>query len=176
MFNTAQALFDSLFPLDSSPQTQLQLLGVLSSDASRRRPARRRAGARAGALPVKSIHQTRSIAEYTPGGHILGANAGFLDTMGYSRDEIVGEHHRIFVEEEYAWSEAYRVFWETLREGGSHTGQFRRISREGTDVWLQATFYPVFGPEGNVEKVTEIAMDLPEQDAAEAEQNDAEAE
>jgi methyl-accepting chemotaxis protein len=167
MFNTAQALFDSLFPLDSTPQTQLQLLGVLSSNASRRPPARRRAGG--GALPVKSIHQTRSVAEYTPGGRILGANAGFLETMGYSRDEVLGEHHRLFVEEQHAWSEEYRVFWETLRQGGSHTGQFRRISREGTDVWLQATYYPVFGPEGAVEKVTEIAIDLPEADDAEAE-------
>jgi PAS domain S-box-containing protein len=165
MFNTAQAFFDSLFPLDSTPQAEV--LGAFCSKTSRRHPARRKAEGRA--LPVKSIHETRSVAEYTPGGCILGANAGFLDTMGYSRDEVVGEHHRLFVEEQYAWSEAYRVFWETLRQGDSHTGQFRRISREGSDVWLQATYYPVFGPEGNVEKVTEVAMDLPEQDGPETE-------
>jgi PAS domain S-box-containing protein len=178
MFDTAQALFDSLFRLGSSPRKQDSLareqparsealLRDRSSKHAPRRMSRRMSGGEAAT--VEPIHRSRSIAAFTPGGTILEANDPFLEAMGYSRDEIQGKHHRLFVEDEHARSEAYRAFWEKLRQGKYHSGQFKRVSRDGRAVWLQATYNPVFGPDGKVEKVTEIASDVTEQDEVEAE-------
>lgn len=112
---------------------------------------------------IEAIHRSQAVIEFDPDGTILTANDNFLEVMGYTLAEIEGQHHRIFVEDEYARSQEYRAFWERLGRGEYYTDRLKRIDKEGHEVWLQATYNPVFGPDGEVAKVVKIADDVTEQ-------------
>jgi PAS domain S-box-containing protein len=81
--------------------------------------------------------------------------------MGYSsQDEIVGKHHKIFMEEEHLNSEEYSLFWETLNEGVLFTGEIIRVKKDGSLVYLQATYNPIIGTDGKIYRVMKIATDI----------------
>ena len=65
---------------------------------------------------------------------ILDANQNFLNTMGYTRDEVVGQHHRLFVEEQEARGAAYRNFWQTLARGEYEAGEYKRLAKGGREI------------------------------------------
>lgn len=88
---------------------------------------------------ISAINKSMAIIEFSPEGIILGANENFLNTMGYEENEIIGQHHEIFCIPEYAQSEDYEVFWQTLREGAFFKNRFQRIDKEGYLVWLEAS-------------------------------------
>lgn len=112
---------------------------------------------------VEAIHRSQAVIEFEPDGTILTANDNFLNVIGYDLDEIQGEHHRVFVDDEYARSEAYRAFWRKLERGEYHTDRLKRIHKDGREIWLQATYNPVFGPDGEVSKIVKIADDVTDQ-------------
>lgn len=101
--------------------------------------------------------------EFDPDGTILSANANFLKTMGYRLEDIKGKHHRIFVSADYANSDEYRKFWENLRSGTFHRGEYIRSNKDGREVWLQATYNPVLDSSGRPIKIVKIATDVTEQ-------------
>lgn len=109
---------------------------------------------------IEGINATMAIIEFTPNGKILTANENFLNTMGYSLDEIAGQHHRRFVPEDILASEDYRIFWRDLAAGKPTKGVFRRISASGKTVWLNAIYNPIFNANGEVTKVTKFATDV----------------
>ncbi len=137
-----------------------------SSDGSSRNnasdTARRESDAETSAL-VEAIHRSQAVIEFEPDGTIRTANDNFLEVVGYRLKEVEGEHHRIFVEDEYARSEEYRAFWEKLRRGEYHGDRLKRLTKSGEEVWLQATYNPVFGPDGEVQKIVKLAEDVTEQ-------------
>ena len=98
--------------------------------------------------------------EFLPDGTILSANRNFCQTMGYAEDDILGQHHRLFCEKEYAQSEEYQNFWRALGEGRVSTGEFERITKDGQRIWLNAAYTPVRDAYGNVVKVTKIALNI----------------
>ncbi|MEN3785684.1 PAS domain-containing methyl-accepting chemotaxis protein [Aeromonas veronii] len=98
---------------------------------------------------------------FTPGGEILEANPLFLSVVGYSEQEVIGKHHRIFCDAHYAQSSSYAQFWEQLRQGHSHSGIYQRIDKHGRELWLEATYFPV-KVEGKVVRVVKIASDITE--------------
>ncbi|MGR6759905.1 methyl-accepting chemotaxis protein [Aeromonas veronii] len=98
---------------------------------------------------------------FTPGGEILEANPLFLSLVGYSEQEVIGKHHRIFCDAHYAQSSSYAQFWEQLRQGHSHSGIYQRIDKHGRELWLEATYFPV-KVEGKVVRVVKIASDITE--------------
>ncbi|HAS39047.1 MAG TPA: hypothetical protein DCS93_01145 [Microscillaceae bacterium] len=110
-----------------------------------------------------AIDHTISSIEFSPDGVILRANQLFLDLMGYTSEEILGKHHRIFVNVEYAQSQEYASFWQDLREGKSISSEFKRIGNNNKEVWLRATYTPVIDKYGEVLKVLELAMDVTEE-------------
>jgi len=112
---------------------------------------------------IEAIHRSQAVIEFEPDGTILTANDNFLDVMGYDLEEIVGKHHRIFVEDEYAQSEEYQTFWNALGVGEYRADRLKRVAKDGSDVWLQATYNPVFDKSGGVRKVVKIADDVTEQ-------------
>ncbi|MFX4282914.1 PAS domain-containing protein, partial [Aliarcobacter butzleri] len=73
-------------------------------------------------------------------GIVVNANKNFLDTLGYTLNEIVGKHHSIFCEESYRNSNAYKVFWQKLNRGEYVAGEYLRIGKNGRRVWLQARY------------------------------------
>ncbi|THJ47128.1 MULTISPECIES: methyl-accepting chemotaxis protein [Aeromonas] len=98
---------------------------------------------------------------FTPGGEILEVNPLFLSVVGYSEQDVIGKHHRIFCDAHYAQSSSYAQFWEQLRQGHSHSGIYQRIDKHGRELWLEATYFPI-KVEGKVVRVVKIASDITE--------------
>ncbi|WP_425890506.1 methyl-accepting chemotaxis protein [Aeromonas veronii] len=98
---------------------------------------------------------------FTPSGEILEANPLFLNVVGYSEQEVIGKHHRIFCDAHYAQSSSYAQFWEQLRQGHSHSGTYQRFDKQGRELWLEATYFPV-KLDGKVVRVVKIASDITE--------------
>ncbi len=106
------------------------------------------------------IDRTQATIQFSPDGTILTANQNFLDAIGYSLDEIVGRHHSIFIDEDYVKSDEYRAFWQALAAGEFFTNQYARRHKNGSVVWLQATYSASFDENGNVDRVIKIATDI----------------
>ncbi|MEU2348355.1 PAS domain S-box protein [Modestobacter sp. NPDC049651] len=109
---------------------------------------------------VAAIDRAQAVIEFDLGGHVLTANQNFLDVMGYHLDEVVGRHHRVFCDPEYTATEAYAQFWERLAAGEFQTGEYRRVAKDGGDVWIQATYNPVLDDDGRVLTIVKLATDV----------------
>ena len=111
---------------------------------------------------LSALDRSQAIIEFTIDGHILNANENFLKSVGYEFSEIVGKHHRIFVDSIYAQSREYKSFWEELQAGGYVTDKFRRVSKSGEKLWLEATYNSLTDGSGKPYKVIKIATDITE--------------
>jgi methyl-accepting chemotaxis protein len=109
---------------------------------------------------LQAISRSQAVITFNKDGIVLNANKNFLKVMKYHEEEILGHHHRMFVEPSYAASREYQEFWETLRSGEYHSGEFLRIRSDGADVWLQASYNPIFDPNGNLLKIVKYATDI----------------
>ncbi len=109
---------------------------------------------------VNAIGKAQAIIEFQLDGTIITANENFLKTLGYDLREIQGKHHRIFVEPSYLNSADYRNFWERLGRGDMDAGQYKRISKNGSEVWIQASYNPIFDSEGRVIRIVKFATDI----------------
>ena len=109
---------------------------------------------------VTAINKTMAVIEFDVQGNILHANKNFLKTMGYELVEVKGKHHKIFADKDYAQSDEYRVFWQRLESGESFASNYRRIDKNGKDVWLEASYNPIFDEDGKVVKVIKYATDI----------------
>ncbi|MEZ5825146.1 MAG: PAS domain-containing methyl-accepting chemotaxis protein [Geminicoccaceae bacterium] len=109
---------------------------------------------------IAAIDRAQAVIEFTLDGKIVDANANFLDALGYERSAIVGKHHRIFVDPVEAKSSEYFEFWNALRNGEIRAGEFRRIGRNGKEVWIQASYNPILDDKGKPIKVVKFASDV----------------
>lgn len=109
-----------------------------------------------------AIRDSQAVIEFSTDGHILSANAIFLELMGYTAGEIAGLHHRIFVDAVEREGAAYRDFWRELGRGTFNTGEFRRITKAGRDVWIQATYTPIREKGGRLIKIIKFASEITE--------------
>ena len=109
---------------------------------------------------VEAINRSQAVIEFNLDGTVICANENFLRIFGYSLDEIVGKHHRIFCDPGYAESPQYTEFWQKLGRGEYDAGEFKRIHKDGTEVWLQASYNPIFDMDGRPLKVVKFASDI----------------
>lgn len=109
---------------------------------------------------IKAIDTSQAVIEFEPSGTILNANENFLSVTGYKLEEIVGQHHRIFCDTEYVNTQEYKEFWNKLGRGEFDSGEYKRFSKSGGEVWINASYNPVFDLKGNVYKVVKYATDL----------------
>ncbi|WP_225889998.1 methyl-accepting chemotaxis protein [Indioceanicola profundi] len=109
---------------------------------------------------ISAVHKSQAVIEFGLDGTVLSANENFLATLGYRLDEIVGRHHRMFVDAEEAGTDAYRRFWEGLKRGEFQGGEYRRVGKGGRPVWIQATYNPILDPSGRPVKVIKFALDV----------------
>jgi len=109
---------------------------------------------------LAAIDASYGMIEFDLGGHVLHANANFLAIMGYSGAEVVGKHHRFFVDAAYAASPAYQQFWAELNAGKPQQETFKRVGKGGKEIWLQAVYSLVKDEMGRVLKVVKIATDV----------------
>ncbi|MGE0859807.1 MAG: methyl-accepting chemotaxis protein [Gammaproteobacteria bacterium] len=107
-----------------------------------------------------AIDESFAYVEFDLGGHVLSANANFLTAVGYRAEEVVGRHHRMFVAPSLADSQEYDQFWKDLAEGKPRSGVFKRLSKTGAEIYIQATYAPVKDEMGRVTKVVKIATEI----------------
>ena len=109
---------------------------------------------------LEAIGKSQATIEFTPDGTILTANENFLNTVGYTLEEIKGQHHRLFVETKEQNSSAYKSFWNDLKNGKFFAGEFKRISKSDEEIWIQASYNPIFDMNGKVFKVVKYATNI----------------
>ena len=116
-------------------------------------------------LEAKSAAMSRSqaVIEFTLDGTIITANENFLAATAYQLEEIAGKHHSMFCDPGYAASAEYKEFWATLRSGSFQSGAYRRLAKGGREIWIQASYNPVFDRSGKPVKVIKFATDVTEQ-------------
>ena len=106
------------------------------------------------------VNLRQAVIEFTPAGIVLAANENFLSLVGYSAEELIGKHHSVLCDRDYAASEEYRLFWLRLAQGEHYSGEFQRFSKDKSEIWLQAFYNPVIDAEGHVVKVMKVATDI----------------
>ncbi len=109
---------------------------------------------------LAAISRSMAMIEFTPDGIVLDANDNFCSAMGYSVEEVRGKHHRIFCEEAFYRSEEYAKLWRDLARGEPVSGTFSRLNKSGKEIWLEASYMPVYGPDRQVSSVIKIASDI----------------
>ena len=109
---------------------------------------------------IDAIGRAQAVIEFTTDGHVITANDNFLGALGYTLDEIKGKHHRLFCERDYAASDAYRQFWDSLARGEYQTAEYKRLAKDGREVYIQATYNPILDDTGRVFKVVKFATDV----------------
>lgn len=112
------------------------------------------------AAVLRAINSSQAVISFTPDGKILDANDVFLKVMGYSLSEVKGQHHRLFVEPEFISSDEYKKFWPSLARGEFFVSSYHRLAKGRRDVWLQASYNPVFDAHGKVIKIVKVASDI----------------
>jgi len=115
---------------------------------------------------VAALSRAAAVIEFTPDGEILTANENFLTAMGYDLSEIKGKHHRMFVDPAHVQSQDYMQFWRKLKSGEVEAGEFKRVAKGGRDVYLMATYNPIFDLNRHVVKVVKIATNMTDHKAA----------
>ncbi len=106
-----------------------------------------------------AISKSQAVIEFSPDGKVLTANPQFLAVMGYDLAEIQDQHHRTFVEPVYAGSDEYRQFWAGLNRGEYQAGEFKRLGKNGREVWIQASYNPILDRTGKPVKIIQFATD-----------------
>ena len=115
-----------------------------------------------------AINENYAYIEFDTGGNVLTANQNFLNALGYQLGDITGKHHRTFVDPAYAGSPAYAQFWADLNAGKAVSDVFKRVTKTGKDIWIQAVYSPIKDEVGRVVKIVKIATDVTEQRLASA--------
>ncbi len=124
---------------------------------------------------LRAIAKSQAMIEFGVDGRILTANENYCNAMGYRLEEIVGQHHRLFCEPDYAVSQEYRDFWEKLKRGEFVAGEFKRLARDGHVVFIEASYNPIVDSDGQVIRIVKFATDVTKRRMMEAQNAELEA-
>lgn len=122
---------------------------------------------------IEALLRSTAVIQFSLDGKVITANEQFLQATGYSLKQIIGKHHSMFCTPADAASHQYQQFWQTLNRGEYVAERFKRIDSQGRDLWLEASYNPVYDTEGKLCKVVKFASVVTEQVAREAEVRDA---
>jgi methyl-accepting chemotaxis protein len=111
---------------------------------------------------IAAINKAQAVIEFKLDGTILTANENFLKTVGYDLSEIKGRHHSLFVEPAYRETGEYKQFWRDLADGRFQAAEYKRLGKGGKEVWIQASYNPIFDANGKPFKVVKFATDITE--------------
>lgn len=109
---------------------------------------------------MDALQKAQAVIEFGMDGTVIQANGNFLDAMGYRADEIAGRHHSMFMDPTEAAQPDYRRFWEALGRGEFQSGLYRRLGRDGREVWIEASYNPILDANRVPFKVVKFATDV----------------
>ena len=124
---------------------------------------------------IEAINRSQMMIEFKMDGAIIKANTNYLKVFGYSVADIDGQNYNIFIPDDDKTTPEYHSFWAGLRAGNFQSGEFRRIGKDGREVWIEASYNPILGPDGDPAKVVKFATDVTEKVRIRSEFRDAEA-
>lgn len=107
---------------------------------------------------ILALHKSQAVIEFEPDGTIINANENFLQSVGYSLQQIKGKHHKIFCTADFYQQHPH--FWSELAKGQFKSGRFERINASNQSIWLEATYNPIYGDNGKIIKVIKFASDI----------------
>ena len=141
------------------------VFGTPKARSKRSRPSQWRSpgGSRRRTTPrfnSQAISKSQAVIEFDLDGTIRTANENFLSALGYSLAEIQGKHHRMFVDPAEAASLEYAEFWRTLGRGEFQAAEYKRLAKGGREIWIQASYNPIFDHNGKPTKVVKFAYDV----------------
>ncbi len=119
---------------------------------------------------LAALQRSQAIIEFTLDGRVVNANENFLRALGYTLDEIRGQHHSMFCDPDYRQTPEYRAFWERLGRGEFVADKFMRVAKGGREIWIQASYNPVLDASGRPFKVVKFASDITDAEALSNEQ------
>jgi len=111
---------------------------------------------------LAAISKTQAVIEFNMDGTIITANDNFLATLGYTLDEIQGQHHSMFAEPDFKASTEYQQFWDKLNRGEYAAGEYKRIGKGGKEIWIEASYNPIMDLNGIPFKIVKYATDITE--------------
>ncbi|PWE76177.1 histidine kinase [Bradyrhizobium sp. SUTN9-2] len=111
---------------------------------------------------LDAIGRSQAMIEFNLDGTIITANKNFLDALGYRLEEIQGKHHSMFVPADQRDSAEYKAFWAALNRGEYQAREFKRIAKDGREVWIEASYNPVLDGNGKTVMIAKIATDITE--------------
>lgn len=109
---------------------------------------------------VDALYRSQAVIEFNLDGTVIKANDNFLNTLGYTMSEIQGKHHRMFCEDEYVQSDEYDDFWKKMNRGEFESGEYKRVGKNGREVWIIASYNPIFDDAGRPVRVVKFATDV----------------
>ena len=112
---------------------------------------------------IDALLRSTAVIEFHTDGTVVTANDQFLRTMGYTAEQIRGKHHRVFCFPDEVASPDYQAFWAQLNRGEFVSGRFRRMDSRGNEVWLEATYNPVYDTQDRLCKVVKFATLITDQ-------------
>jgi len=146
-----QATYNPIFDLDGRPTQVIKYATVVTD---------RKLAEAENRAQIESIDRSLAVIHFSMDGTILWANERFLDALGYTLAEIEGKKHSLFLPPHEAQSEEYRRFWQALGRGEHQAAEFRRLGKDGREVWLQASYNPILDLNGRPSKVVKFATDV----------------
>ena len=149
-----QASYNPILDIDGRP---LKVIKFATDITATKRLSSETAG------KIEAIARSQAVIEFDMRGNILTANSNFLRAVGYTLEEVQGQHHSMFCDDILVQSEGYRNFWADLGEGKFKSARFHRVAKHGAAIWLQATYNPILDTNGRAFKVVKFAMDITQQ-------------
>ena len=149
-----------------TPKSNKEMAAALAEAQTGATPAKQRASAdlsRDEGGKLDALDRAFALIEFDLEGKILWANNNFLDLVGYAAPEIIGRHHSIFCDKTYVATPAYRKFWQGLGQGKFNQGEYKRLRKDGHEVYIQASYNPILDEAGAPYKILKVAMDVTNQ-------------
>ncbi|RXJ75380.1 hypothetical protein CRV03_13385 [Arcobacter sp. F155] len=112
------------------------------------------------AARLAAMEENYAIISFKPDGTIIQANDNFLNALGYNLNEVAGKHHSMFCDKTYINTTEYTNFWKDLASGKSQIDEFERFKKDGSSIWIQASYTPVKDKSGKVTRVVKFAQDI----------------
>ncbi|MBP9490450.1 MAG: PAS domain-containing methyl-accepting chemotaxis protein [Aliarcobacter sp.] len=109
---------------------------------------------------LNAINEHYAVISFKTDGTILKANQNFLNALGYDKNEIIGRHHSMFCDKDFVNSKEYSNFWSDLNKGIVQTSEFKRIKKDGTHIFIQASYTPIKDNNGKVYEIIKFAQDI----------------